>query len=144
MNATVLYPWFKALHVAAAITFVGGVLAASVMLRPLLSDGTASPEKSGTVRNLRAWHQGMTTPAMLIAWALGIVLALQGGWFNSVWLQVKLALVAALSAIHGVQSGALRRLEGGSALQMQGLRFSGRLIIMLVAGIAILVVIKPF
>jgi uncharacterized membrane protein len=144
MNAAALYPWLKALHVAAAITFVGGVLAALVTLRPLLGDGTSSLEESGTVRSLRAWHREVTTPAMLIVWALGIVLALQGGWFTSLWLQAKLALVMVLSAIHGVQSGALRRLAGGSALRMQGLWFSGRLTIVLVAGIAILVIIKPF
>jgi hypothetical protein len=48
-----------------------------------------------------------------------------------------------LSALHGVQSGALRRLAGGAALPMQGLQFSARLTIVLVAGIAILAIVKP-
>jgi uncharacterized membrane protein len=143
MNAAAVYPWLKALHVAAAITFVGGVLATAVILRPKLGDNASGREESGTVRSLRAWHREVTTPAMLIVWALGIVLALQGGWFASLWLQAKLALVVLLSAVHGVQSGALRRLAGGSALPMQGLQFSGRLTIVLVAGIAILAIIKP-
>jgi len=78
-----------------------------------------------------------------MVWALGIVLALQGGWFASLWLQAKLAFVVVLSAVHGVQSGALRRLAGGSALPVQGLRFSGRLTIVLTAGIAILAIVKP-
>ena len=143
MNAAAVYPWLKALHVAAAIAFVGGVLATAVILRPKLGDNASWREESGTVRSLRAWHREVTTPAMLIVWALGIVLALQGGWFASLWLQAKLALVVVLSAVHGVQSGALRRLAGGSALAMQGLQFSGRLTIVLVAGIAILAIIKP-
>jgi len=144
MNAVALYPWLKALHVAAAITFVGGVLASMVILRPVLGDGTSSLKESGIVRSLHDWHRGVTTPAMLMVWALGIVVALQGGWFTSLWLQAKLALVVVLSAVHGVQSGALRRLAGGSALRMHGLRFSGRLTIVLVAGIAVLAIIKPF
>lgn len=144
MNAAALYPWLKALHVAAAITFAGGVLAAVVTLRPLPGDGKSSLEKSGAVQTLRAWHREVTTPAMLIVWALGIVLAQQGGWFTSPWLQAKLALVVVLSALHGVQSGALRRLAGGSALPMPGMRFSGQLTIVLVAGIAILAIVKPF
>jgi protoporphyrinogen IX oxidase len=144
VNAAALYPWLKALHVAAAITFVAGVLAALVTLRPLLGDNTTSQEESGTVRSLRAWHREVTTPAMLIVWAFGIVLALQGGWFTALWLQAKLALVVVLSAIHGVQSGALRRLAGGSALRLPGLRSSARLTIVLVAGIVILAIIKPF
>jgi uncharacterized membrane protein len=141
MNAAAVYPWLKALHVAAAITFVGGVLATSVILRTKPGDNASGREESGTVRSLRAWHREVTTPAMLIVWALGIVLALQGGWFASLWLQAKLALVVVLSAVHGVQSGALRRLAGGSALPMQ--EFSGWLTIVLVAGIAILAIVKP-
>lgn len=144
MNAAALYPWLKALHVAAAITFVGGVLAASATPRPLSGDGTSALEESATVRSLRAWHRKVTTPAMFAAWGLGLVLAQQGGWFTSLWLQAKLALVVVLSAIHGVQSGALRRLAGGSAPGMRGLGLSARLTIVLVAGIVILVIIKPF
>jgi uncharacterized membrane protein len=144
MNAAALYPWLKAVHVAAAITFVGGVLAASVTLRPLPGSDESALKESGTVRSLRGWHRNVTTPAMLIVWVLGIVLAQQGGWFTSLWLEFKLALVVVLSAIHGVQSGVLRRLADGSALPRQGLRFSGMLTIVLVAGIAILAIIKPF
>ena len=57
---------------------------------------------------------------------------------------LELALLLVLSAIHGVQSGALRRLAGGSALRMQGLWSSGWLTIVVVASIAILLIIKPF
>jgi len=125
------------------ITFVGGVLASTVTLQSLLGGGTSALKESGTVRSLHDWHREVTTPAMLMVWALGIVLAQQGGWFTLPWLQAKLALVVVLSAIHGVQLGAMRRLAGGLALRMQGLRFSGRLMIVLVAGIAMLAIIKP-
>jgi protoporphyrinogen IX oxidase len=144
MNAAALYPWLKALHVVAAMTFVGGVLAGLLALQPLLSNGVSSLEESGAIRSLRTWHREVTTPAMLTVWVLGMVLALQGGWFTSFWLQAKLALVFVLSAIHGVQSGVLRRLAGGSALRMQGLKFSRWLTIVLAAGIAVLVIVKPF
>jgi len=144
MNAAALYPWLKAVHVAAAIAFVGGVLAAAVTLRPLPGDDASALKETGTIRSLRGWHRNVTTPAMLIVWALGIMLAQQGGWFTSLWLQLKLALVVVLSAVHGVQSGALRRLAGGAAVHMQGLRFSGLVTIVVVAGVAILAIIKPF
>ena len=149
MNAMALYPWLKALHVAAAITFAAGVLAAAVMLRPApggKSSAESSPKSSldsGTVERLRACHRSLTTPAMVIVWALGIVLAMQGGWSVPVWLQAKLALVVALSALHGIQSGQLRRLEGGAAGGVPGLRFKAALTVVLVAGIAILAVAKP-
>jgi len=53
--------------------------------------------------------------AILLVWALGLTLALQGHWFRSVWLPAKLVIVLALSAWHGVQSGVLRRLAGGAS-----------------------------
>jgi uncharacterized membrane protein len=141
MNPAALYLWLKALHVAAAITFVAGVIAASVLLTSLAGSNSERPR---AVLSLRAWQQNVTTPAMLMVWGLGLVLALRGGWLSSLWLQAKLALVAALSVIHGMQSGALRRLAGGSVLRSCGLRFFGPLTIGLTVGIALLVIVKPF
>lgn len=146
MNAAALYPWLKAMHVAAAITFVGGVLAAAVVLQAVVPQNWRSNDTCslwGTVKSLRAWHRAVTTPAMLMVWAFGIILALQAGWFASVWLQAKFVLVVVLSAVHGVQSGALRRLEDGSTVHLPALRFSGALTITLVAGIAVLAIVKP-
>jgi uncharacterized membrane protein len=135
------YLWLKALHLAAAITFVAGVLATALLLPP---GGEAwLRDRLYVVHGLRRWHNRVTTPAMLIVWALGLALALQGGWFAHRWLQAKLVLVLALSAVHGVHSGALRRLAGGSALRPPGLWPGGLLIAVLAAGIAVLAVTKP-
>ncbi len=135
-----LYPWLKALHVAAAMTFAGGVLGASVYLTTL---GAGDEPSLSAHRAVRAWDRAVTTPAMLIVWALGLTLALRGGWFASGWLPVKLALVSALSGLHGVQSGRLRRLAG-SLPARPGSRAAGPIILCLVAAIAILAVVKPF
>ncbi len=81
---------------------------------------------------------------MLVVWALGLTLALRGGWFASVWLPVKLVFVVALSGVHGVQSGTLRRLAGGSIAPFQPLRFAGPLVIAFTVAIAVLAVVKPF
>lgn len=142
-GAAMPYLWLKALHVAAAITFVGGVLADAALL-PLLAEGEpTSRDGQRLVRGLRDWHRLVTTPAMLVVWALGLALALRGGWFPFWWLQAKLVLVLALSALHGVQSGALRRLAGGSAPRIDRMRFGGVMVVGVVTAIAILVVVKP-
>ena len=128
------YIWLKAFHVAAAITFVGGVLGAAVFL------AAARPgcAEAGAVHR---WDRKVTTPAMLLAWALGLTLALMGGWFRGGWLFAKLAFVVALSGTHGMQSAKLRRLAGGVA--------AGRsprlapLVVGSVVAIAVLVIVKP-
>ncbi|MDZ5460081.1 CopD family protein [Azohydromonas lata] len=51
----------------------------------------------------------VTSPALLLAWGLGLALARLGGWFPAPWLLLKLTLVVLLSAWHGLLSGHLRR-----------------------------------
>ena len=131
-----LYTWLKALHVAAAIIFTAGVLNSAVFL------AAPRPDHAGTALALHRWEQKVTTPAMLLVWALGLTLGLMGGWFHDGWLLAKLALVVALSAVHGVQSARLRRLAGGG-----GATALPRLVAPLVVGCAIaitlLVFVKP-
>ncbi len=140
--SAVLYLWMKALHVAAAITFVGGVLADALVLAMMARTEPAATERALPLQSLRGWGQAVTTPAMLLAWTLGLVLAVQGGWFAFGWLRVKLAAVLALSAIHGVQSGRLRRLEGGGRA-LTWMRLAPVILAMVVA-ICALAVAKPF
>jgi len=137
------YPWLKALHVAAAIAFVGGVLGGSLHLTTPSASEEAFPTALQAHRIVRAWDRAVTTPATLIVWALGLTLALRGGWLASGWLPAKLVLVVALSGLHGVQSGRLRRLAGGQQIK-PGPRAVAPVVLCLLIAIAVLVVVKPF
>jgi putative membrane protein len=46
--------------------------------------------------------RAIINPAMIATWVLGLALGWMGSWFDSGWLQAKLALVVALSALHGL------------------------------------------
>jgi uncharacterized membrane protein len=98
------------LHVTADIVFVAGLLAAALVLAALSThDARQLARERRLVGAMRGWHRKVTTPSLVLAWGLGVWLAVQAGWFHAGWLHVKLALVLALSALHGVASGALRR-----------------------------------
>ena len=131
-----LYIWLKALHVGAAITFVAGVLAAALFL------AAPPPGHTGTARTIRRWDRKVTTPAMLLVWALGLTLALMGGWSRDGWLLAKLVFVIALSGVHGMQSAKLRRLAGGVAAASLP-RLIAPFVVGSAVAIAILVVVKP-
>ena len=134
------YPWFKALHVAAAMLFVGGLLAEALMLAVA---GVLSPaERRHAATLVRRWDRRTTTPAMLAVWALGLGLALWGGWLHSGWLPTKLVFVAILSGLHGIQSGALRRLAGTTMAPARS--YGSAIVILCVLAIALLAVTKPF
>ncbi len=131
-----LYTWLKALHVDAAITFVAGVLSAALFL------AAPPPGYTETVRAIHQWDRTVTTPAMLLIWALGLTLALMGGWSRDGWLSAKLVFVVALSGVHGMQSAKLRRLAGGVAAASLP-RLIAPLVVGSAVAIAILVVVKP-
>ena len=130
-----LYTWLKALHVAAAFTFFAGVLGAAVFL------AGADAGSAGALRAMRRWDQRVTTPAMLLVWALGLTLALSGGWFKA-WLIVKLGFVVAVSGLHGMQSARLRRMAGAGSVSAPS-RFVAPLAVVAVLAITLLAVLKP-
>ncbi|CAM4097524.1 CopD family protein [Bordetella bronchialis] len=110
MEFAVLYTWLKVLHVAAALTFVIGVSALSLVL---VADAPDASQGKVAAARMRRWYRAVTTPAMLLTWALGIALAVRGHWMAGGWLHAKVACVVLLSAIHGVQAGTLRRRAQG-------------------------------
>ena len=100
-----LYAVLKTLHIAAIVVWLAAMLAApliAVALRQRTGD------RSEAFLRLRRFHMGVGTPAMLATLALGFAMAQQAGWFAAVWLQIKLALVLALAALHGAVARQLR------------------------------------
>lgn len=136
------YFWIKALHVVAVVTWISGMMTAGVVVAAAAAGGASLP--SGFVEALRRWDRRVTSPAMLAVWALGLYLASSGGWFAHGWLQAKMAIVLLLSAIHGMISGRLRRLAGGTQPRA-GIVARAPLVVLLATGaIVILVILKPF
>jgi putative membrane protein len=127
--------WLKALHVAAAMTWIGGMLAASLAL---------AAEDARFLAVMHRWDKRVTTPAMLLVWLLGITMASQAGLFPERWLQLKLAVVLALSLFYGLLSGTLRRRageQGGTPSMLP--RLAPPLIVAAALAVAILAVAKP-
>lgn len=138
-----LYLWLKALHLAAVVTWIGGM----IMLGLMLSHATAgrSTEIQRLLAALHGWDRRVTGPAMGLAWLLGIWMVVDAGWLGANWLWVKLVLVAVLSALHGLLSGSLRRLAGHADWTPSPLlRLALPVTLAGLAGIAAMVIVKPF
>ena len=140
--------WIKALHIAAIVTWVSGLLLLALLTRVLATAPAPSlPQERRLMAAVGRWDRTVTSPAMVLAWVLGISLAVHGGWFTSSWLAIKLVLVMSLSALHGVLAGRLRRMRGASASRQPTslvLRYASGFTLLSTAAIACLVVIKPF
>ncbi|WP_431824126.1 CopD family protein [Burkholderia sp. F1] len=127
----------KAVHVLANVTFVGGLLMLSVGVRIA---------NLAVHRAVRRWDRMVTAPALAIAWITGIASALSGHWFGDAWLSAKLVVVAALSALHGILAGTLRRMERDDLVvaPVQWLGQAGGAVVVATGIVVGLVVIKPF
>jgi putative membrane protein len=140
------YLWLKAFHVAAVIGWMGGMLNSLLFIAML---ATRSPQRATAearmIEMIRGWDRMVTTPAMLLTWALGLTMAIQAEWFPARWLMVKLVFVAALSALQGAQSGVLRRMARTTNRSPPAcLRYSAPAVWVAIAAIAVLAVVKPF
>ena len=134
------YPYLVAAHITAVVFFVGGLLAHDIIINAVARQ--PQQQQGATLNILFPLDRHVTTPALLVTWALGLSLAVWAGWFPSKWLVVKLVFVVALSALHGMQSGQLRSFvrDGKPARGIPGV---GIAIPVAMLTIAILVMVKP-
>ncbi len=139
------YPWIKAVHVIAIIAWMAGLL---YLPRLFIYHCDAAPGsvQSETFKVMEQRLLGIImTPAMVIAWVLGLWLAWSGGHLASAWFLAKFALVIGLSAVHGYFSGAARRFaEDKNDKPPRHWRIVNEVPTLLMIGIVILVIVKPF
>jgi protoporphyrinogen IX oxidase len=97
-----MYGWIKAFHIIALIAWMAGML---YLPRLFVYHCLAEPgsKQSETFKVMeRRLLRAIITPAMLATWGFGLWLAVSGGWYASVWLQAKVVLALALSALQGL------------------------------------------
>ena len=143
------YPWVKAAHLVFVIFWMAGMF---MLPRYLVYHQEAAP---GSVEE-RAWVEReaklrsiILTPAMVLVWLLGLVLAANVGLFNGTpglgWLHAKLLLAVLLSGYHGWAVGYSKRLARGERrLTGKQLRLLNEVPGIAVALIVVLVVVRPF
>lgn len=139
------YLWVKAVHVIAIISWMAGML-----YLPRLFIYHCDAEK-GSVQSetFKVMEQRLLTiimnPAMIIAWALGMWLAWTGNFLSSPWFLAKLALALGLSWAHGYFSASVRAFrEDRNTKPPRHWRIINEVPTVLMIGIVILVIVKPF
>ena len=140
-----LYLWLKALHVVAVIAWMAGMLYLP-RLFVYHCDAPKGSIQSETFKIMeRRLLKAIINPAMGATWILGLVLAWQGGWFASGWLHAKLALVIAMSGLHGVLSRRLKEFAADANTRpARYYRMLNEVPTALMIGIVVLVIVKPF
>jgi putative membrane protein len=140
-----MYEWIKVLHVLAIISW----MAAMLYLPRLFVYHVEAPKGSAQSETFKVMERRLAraimTPAMLVAWASGLWLAWQAGFFKVGWFHGKLALVVALSGVHGLLVARLRAFaEDRDDKSGVWYRVLNEVPTLLMIGIVILVIVKPF
>ena len=139
------YLWLKAVHVLAIISWMVGLLYLPRLFVYHVEAGTGSAQALTFETMERRLMRGIMLPAMVVVWITGIWLAVQGGWFKSGWLHAKLLLVLILSGMHGYLSVERKKLAAGTSKRSsRDFRIINEVPTILLIGIVVLVIVKPF
>jgi protoporphyrinogen IX oxidase len=145
-----MYEWVKAFHIIAVIAWVAGMLYLPRLFvyHCVAEKGSVQSETFKIME--RRLLRIIINPAMIATWLLGLWLAWHGpdshyGWFESGWLEAKLALVVALSALQGFAARWVRDFAADRNRHSQRFyRLINEIPAILMAAIVILAVVKPF
>ncbi|UCI30840.1 protoporphyrinogen oxidase HemJ [Mesorhizobium sp. B4-1-4] len=139
------YPWAKAIHILAVISWMAGMLYLPRLL-VYHADAEKGSVQSETFKVMeRRLLRGIINPAMILTWMFGLWLAWKGFGFQGGWLHAKIAAVLLLSAVHGYLAGAVRKFaEDRNEKPARHWRIVNEIPTLLMVAIVILVVVKPF
>ena len=140
-----LYLWLKAFHVIAIIAWMAGML----YLPRLFVYHSETPKgsiQSDTFKIMeRRLLKAIINPAMIVTWVLGLYLVWDGGWYTSGWLHAKLLLVLIMSGVHGFLSKTVKVFAADQNVRpAKFYRMINEVPTVLMIGIVILVIVKPF
>ena len=143
-----MYLWLKALHIIAVISWMAGLL---YLPRLFVYHCAATPgsEQSETFKTMeRRLLKAIMTPAMIATWLFGLAMIWSMGlaaFKASGWLHAKLALVIAMTLMHGLMSHWQADFQHDRNRRSQKFfRIANEIPTILMILIVILAVVKPF
>jgi protoporphyrinogen IX oxidase len=139
------YLWVKAAHVIAVIAWMAGMLYLPRLFVYHADAPVGSPQSETFKVMERRLLRAIINPAMVATWVFGLWLAWQGFGFQGGWLHAKIALVLAMSGLHGYLSASVRRFaEDRNEKPARHWRIVNEVPTLLMIVIVILVIVKPF
>jgi protoporphyrinogen IX oxidase len=141
-----MYLWLKSLHLIAVMSWMAGLLYLPRLMIYHCDTKTGS-ETSETFKVMeRRLLRYIMTPAMVVSWVLGFILAFgYVGFSENRWLIAKFVCVIVLSAAHGSMAKWVREFSEDRNVRSQKFyRVANEVPTLLMIAIVILAVVKPF
>ncbi len=144
---TPLYPWTKAFHLVAVIAWMAGMLYLPRLFVYHCDAAPGTPASEMLKVMERRLLRAIINPAMIATVLLGVALLATPGvadWSHG-WLHAKLALVAAMTGVHGLLARWRKDFEADrNRRPARFYRIVNEVPTILMIAIMILVVVKPF
>ena len=140
-----MYEWIKALHVIAVMSWMAGMLYLP-RLFVYHCEAEISSKQSETFKIMeRRLLKAIINPAMIVTWLAGIYLVWAGHWYVAGWYQAKFLLVLVLSGVHGLFVRYVKDFAADrNRHSPRFYRIINEVPTVLMIGIVILVIVKPF
>ena len=140
------YLWVKAAHLVFVIALMAGLLVYPRYKIHQLSSKPGEPlfetmkDASNRLRKI------ILNPSLVLVWVFGLtMLWLNPSLLSMPWMHVKLLLVLILSGLHGYFIGIGKKIDrGGDGITAKRLRMLNEVPFLLLIGIVIMVIIRPF
>jgi putative membrane protein len=141
------YLWLKVVHVLAVISWMAGLFYLPRLFVYHAENKGKTELLSVFAVMERRLLKAIMRPAALVSVVTGLWLIWAGSWFGPVpvWLWLKLLLVVAMLAFHGMlESHVVRFRDGRESRSGRYFRIINEIPTLLLIGIVIMVIVKPF
>ncbi len=140
-----LYLWLKAFHIIAVITWFAALFyLPRLFVYHAMAEDSISRERFKVME--RKLYRGIMTPSSVVAVVLGIaMLAVNPAWLSMGWMHAKLLLVVLLLGYHHACGRLLKRFAADDNRHShKWYRWFNEAPVLVLVGIVLLVVLKPF
>lgn len=144
-NKNMLYLWIKALHIVSVVCWFAGLFyLPRLFVYHAQSEDSISRDRFVIME--RKLYRFIMGPAMIAAFVFGIwMLILNPGWLSQGWMHAKLTLVILLTGYHHMCGANVKRFARGENTRSHTyFRWFNEAPVIVLLGIVILVVVKPF
>jgi putative membrane protein len=139
------HQWVLAAHVTFVIFWMAGLFLLPRFYVYHQETVTGSPEDRAWVEREARVRKIILTPAMIIVWILGLMLAFDIDAFHQGWFHAKFVLVIALTGYQGWLSAYGKKLAAGERpISGKAVRLINEIPGIAAALIVVLVIVKPF
>jgi len=139
------YPWVKAAHVTFVIFWMAGLFLLPRFYVYHQETAVGSPEDRAWIERESRVRSIILTPAMVVVWVLGLMLAFDIDAFHQGWFMAKFAMVIALSGYQGWLGAYGKKLANGQRpLSGKAVRAINEIPGIAAAIIVVLVIVRPF